>query len=240
MPGTRTTGSGTLVPEPAVDLIVPVKSLTRAKSRLRGAADDGLGDPAAHSRLTLALARDTVAAAVAAEQVARVLVISSDAQVAEALARDGAVVLPEGPERGLNPALRRAARLVRHAGSAGPIGALQADLPALRPEELDAALADALMAFATGRAHHAYCADTFGIGTTLLVCAARTELRPRFGERSAAAHAATGAAPLDGPWPGLRRDVDTVEDLRHAAAIGIGPATRAALGTTGTLAPVRP
>ncbi len=223
-----------------MDLIVPVKSLTRAKSRLRGAADDGLGDPVAHARLTLALARDTVAAAGAARRVARVLVISSDPRVGEVLTLEGAVVLPEGPERGLNSALRRAAWLVRRAGSDRPVGALQADLPALRPGELDAALADALAVFAAGRAYRAYCPDAVGAGTTLLVCAAHTELRPRFGGRSAAAHAAAGAAPLDGPWPGLRRDVDTVEDLRHAVDLGLGPATRAALHTTGTMAPLRP
>jgi 2-phospho-L-lactate guanylyltransferase len=46
---------------------------------------------------------------------------------------------------------------------------------------------------------------------------------------SAAAHAADGAIPLDGDWPGLRRDVDTVEDLWAAAAVGLGPASSAAL-----------
>nr|MBA3575888.1 2-phospho-L-lactate guanylyltransferase [Pseudonocardiales bacterium] len=47
--------------QPTVDLLVPVKPLHRAKTRLRGAADGGAGDPRAHARLALALARDTLA-----------------------------------------------------------------------------------------------------------------------------------------------------------------------------------
>ena len=45
-----------------MDLVVPVKPLYAAKSRLRGAADRGVGDPDAHAALALALAHDTVAA----------------------------------------------------------------------------------------------------------------------------------------------------------------------------------
>ena len=32
---------------------------------------------------------------------------------------------------------------------------------------------------------------------------------------------------LTGDWPSLRRDVDTRADLAAAAALGLGPATRA-------------
>lgn len=222
-----------------MDLIVPVKALIRAKSRLLGAADDGLGDPAMHARLTLALARDTVAAAMAAHRVRRVMVISSDPEVTTILAADGASVLAEGGIRGLNPALEMGARALRDGG--GPrvaLGALQADLPALRPEELDDALASASALFGEGREggqdggriERAFCADADGEGTTLLVCAPGVPLRPRFGVGSAAAHTAGGAAALSGRWPGLRRDVDTVDDLWAAAELGLGPASAAALG----------
>jgi 2-phospho-L-lactate guanylyltransferase len=230
-----------------VDLIVPVKALVRAKSRLRGAADDGLGDPVTHARLTLALARDTVRAALAAQRVRRVVVISSDPEVTTIMAGDGASVLAEGSVRGLNPALELGARAVRDSGGPpAPLGALQADLPALRPEELDAALAQACALFAAGRvddraegrvrggvlgtAERAFCADAEGEGTTLLVCGPHTPLGPRFGVGSAAAHAAGGAIPMTGRWPGLRRDVDTVDDLWAAAGLGLGPASAAALG----------
>jgi 2-phospho-L-lactate guanylyltransferase len=217
------------VPQPEVHLLVPVKSLTEAKSRLRGAADDGLGDPAAHARLALSLARDTVAAATAARLVRRVVVISPDPRVAAALGA-GATVLGEGAGPGLNAALEHGADILRAEGWAGPLAAVQADLPALRPEELDAALDRALRLFAVSEVTHAFCADAAGTGTTLLMCAPSAPLRPRFGVGSAAAHAAMGAVRLDGPWPGLRRDVDTTDDLREAAALGLGPATSAVVG----------
>jgi 2-phospho-L-lactate guanylyltransferase len=50
-------------------------------------------------------------------------------------------------------------------------------------------------------------------------------LDPRFGPGSAAAHAASGARPLHGDWPTLRRDVDTDADLADAARLGLGPRT---------------
>ena len=46
----------------------------------------------------------------------------------------------------------------------------------------------------------------------------------------AAAHTAGGAMAMAGRWPGLRRDVDTVDDLWAAAELGLGPASAAALG----------
>jgi len=212
-----------------VDLIVPVKALIRAKSRLRGAADDGHGDPAMHARLTLALARDTVRAAMAARLVRRVVVISSDPEVTTTMAADGASVLAEGGVRGLNPALELGERALRdEGGHRVPLGALQADLPALRPEELDEALAQAYALFEEGSAERAFCADAEGEGTTLLVCGPYTPLEPRFGVGSAAAHIAGGAVPMAGRWPGLRRDVDTVDDLWAAVRLGLGPESTAA------------
>ena len=54
-------------------------------------------------------------------------------------------------------------------------------------------------------------------------------LEPRFGGGSAARHRASGAVPLDGAWPSLRRDVDTAADLAAALHLGVGAHTRAAL-----------
>ncbi len=213
-----------------MDLLVPVKTLSSAKSRLRGAADGGVGEPAPHARLTLALALDTVAAARATRRVGRVIVVSSDPEVAAVFAADGVAVLHEGTAVGLNAALEHGARTLRAAGATGSLGALQADLPALRAEELDAALAGAQALFEMGRCERVFCTDAQGEGTTLLVCGPDAALRPRFGVRSAAAHQRGGAVPLDGRWAGLRRDVDTPEDLRDAAELGLGRATSAVLG----------
>jgi 2-phospho-L-lactate guanylyltransferase len=209
-----------------VDLVVPVKPLYRAKSRLRGAADGGVGDPDAHAALALALAHDTVEAVRAARTVRWLLVISSDPVVAAELAAVGVEVAPD-VDAGLNAALRHGAALLRARDPGTAVGALQADLPALRPEELDGAVEAAAT---VGRA---FCADADGTGTTLLLAAAGVALDPRFGNGSAARHRASGALALGGDWPGLRRDVDTGDDLCAAAELGLGPHTRAVLAPTG-------
>ena len=188
-----------------MDLVVPVKPLTAAKSRLLGAADNGIGDAGAHARLALALAHDTVAAVRGARRVRHLIVISSDAVVAASMAAHGVEVVPDGPTGGLNPAYTHGEALLRGRHGPGAVGALQADLPALAPAELDAALDAALAVFALGAAARAFITDTDGTGTTLLVAAPGTALDPRFGLDSALRHQESGAAPLTGRWPGLRR-----------------------------------
>jgi 2-phospho-L-lactate guanylyltransferase len=59
-----------------------------------------------------------------------------------------------------------------------------------------------------------------------------TDLDPRFGGPSRAAHARSGALEL--PTTGissLRRDVDTAADLADALRLGVGPHTTAARST---------
>jgi len=211
-----------------VDLLVPVKLLARAKtrlSRLWDPADVGTESAQAHTQLVLALVRDTVWAAARAATVRRVVVICSDPRVRAVLAGDGVETVPDEPAAGLNPALRHGEAFLRRQRSTVAIGVLLADLPALRPEELDCAIRDGL---ATSR--RAFCSDRLGTGTTLLLTPPQEPLDPRFGQAgSAAAHRASGARELSGCWPGLRCDVDTVADLAVAGELGLGRFTRAAL-----------
>src|SRR6478736_5811946 len=92
-------------------LVIPVKVLARAKTRLASLA--GPDRPA----LALAMAADTVAAALDCPQVGRVIVVTDDPQAAEVLAGLGAVIVPDRPGRGLNGALRHGAA---HAGARWP------------------------------------------------------------------------------------------------------------------------
>ena len=181
------------------------------KSRLRGAVDDP-----AHPALVLALAADTVAAATSA--VRRVLVVASDPDAVAELREFGADVIGDNGAGDLNAALRHGAELLRDSDPGSVIGALQADLPALRPDELVAALAEA-----GGR--RAFAADWAGTGTTLLLSAPGAPLDPRFGPGSATAHRESGARPLLLAAPTLRRDVDTPADLTHARGLGLGKRT---------------
>ncbi|WP_433237445.1 2-phospho-L-lactate guanylyltransferase (plasmid) [Streptosporangium sp. CA-135522] len=197
--------------ERGVDLVVPIKNLDRAKSRLRGTV------PAhKHAGLVLTLLLDTVTAAAQAGGVRRVLVICEDERIPAALAGTGVECVDERGLPGLNAALRFGAAYLRTPGST--VGALQADLPALRPADLSAAIEEA-----AGR--RAYCADRPGTGTTLLLAAPGEPLHPSFGPRSADAHAATGAVRVGGSLASLRCDVDTEDDLAIAAQIGLGKFT---------------
>jgi 2-phospho-L-lactate guanylyltransferase len=198
-------------------VVVPAKRLEVAKTRLRPLT---AGTAEGHAAWVLALLADTVAAAAASPEVARVVVVTDDPEAAAVVRELGADTVPDVPDRGLNPALTHGALA---AGTAA-VAALSSDLPALRPQELTAALAAA----AAG-GPRCFVADAGGTGTTLLTAVA-VALDPRFGRGSAAAHRAGGASELTGPWPGLRRDVDTADDLRAAAALGLGPRTARLLG----------
>lgn len=198
-------------------VIVPVKELHAAKTRL---------DRPDRADIALAMARDTVRAAAAASAVAEVVVVTDDPRALQALQGSGVRILPDRPRAGLNAALRHAADslLLDAAGAPGTsVAALSADLPALRPAELDLALHTAA---AYGRA---FLADAAGTGTVLLTATAGHELRPEYGPGSRQAHLASGAHDLTTEIgervPGLRRDVDTVADLSAATLLGIGPAT---------------
>lgn len=202
---------GSWMMDRVVDLIIPVKRLDRAKSRLRGVHDQ-------HEELVLALLLDTVTAAGGTPGVRRVLVVCEDKRVPDALRGIGVDCVDERGLPGLNPALAYGESVLRAGDRHGVVGALQADLPALRPADLAAALREA-----DGR--RAFCADRAGTGTTLLLSAPGGPLDPRFGPGSAAAHRSSGAAPITAAVPALRCDVDTEEDLSAALGLGAGPRT---------------
>jgi 2-phospho-L-lactate guanylyltransferase len=200
-------------------LVVPVKRLDQAKTRLADSFGDRRRD------LALAFAVDTVTAALACPAVDAVLVVTDDEHAARRLATAGAEVTGDDPDAGLNPALVHGADLVarRHPGTS--VGTLAADLPALRPEELGTALARA------ASLDRSFVRDAEGTGTTLLLAAEPAGLRPAFGAGSATRHAADGAVEIDASdLPSLRADVDLPADLRTAIALGLGVATAGLLG----------
>lgn len=201
-------------------VIVPVKRLAEAKSRLAGSWPR-LDAP----EFALAFALDTVAAVLAADGVAMCLVVCDDPLVTAALTRAGASVIGQGGAVGLNAAVARGAEHLRRGTPTSPVAVLPSDLPALRPAELTAALAVA------AAYERAFLPDSAGIGTTLLTADGPGGLRPQYGGQSARAHAAGGARRLTGRWPSLQTDVDTRADLRGAELLGLGPATRAMIAT---------
>jgi 2-phospho-L-lactate/phosphoenolpyruvate guanylyltransferase len=236
-------------------VLLPVKVLARAKSRLAVLAGPR------RCELALALASDTVSAVVGCPEVARVIVITSDRIAGPRLAALGAIVVadiadggqdagldgPGGPgplsgadmlsQERLNAALRHGAAIAARRWPGTGLAALTADLPALRPTELAAALRAAAAATRSGAAgvdgtnavaRSAFVPDAAGVGTTLYAVPPGGDFRPAFGGASRMRHAARGAIELAlDDAPGIRQDVDTPADLRAALALGTGHRTTA-------------
>ncbi|WP_405801756.1 2-phospho-L-lactate guanylyltransferase [Streptomyces sp. NBC_01506] len=202
-------------PIAAWSLVVPLKPLVVAKSRLAGSAGDLL-----RPQLALAFAQDTVAAALACPVVRDVVVVTDDALAAAELTALGARTVPDSPAAGLNAALAHGARAVRAGRPGAAVAALNADLPALRPAEL------ARVLMAAGDFPRAFLADAAEIGTTLLAARPGSELNPAFGGASRHRHLSSGATEIVlAGVDSVRRDVDTGEDLLAAAVLGLGPYT---------------
>lgn len=197
-------------------LVVPVKVLARAKTRMSAAAGPYRPD------LALAMAADTVAAALRCDLVRDVIVVTDDPLPAAELAALGARIVPDEPDAGLNPALVYGASRGRGLSPDAGVGALSADLPALRPDELARVLE------AAAGAPEAFVPDAADVGTTLYTARPGVPFSPAFGGDSRAAHRARGARELLlGDSDSVRRDVDTLDDLRAALTLGTGPRTAA-------------
>lgn len=194
--------------------ILPVKPPRVGKSRL--------GDVEAVRRRDLAgaFALDTATAVVACPEVAEVLVVTDDAAFSRGLVALGCASMPDGDTHDLNATLQQAALEARRRWSHLQPVAICADLPALRPGDLAAALEVA----ATGGAW--FVADADDVGTTLYT-APYDGFVPRFGVGSRLAHLASGARAVTGELASLRCDVDDLADLRTALSLGVGAHTAA-------------
>ncbi|MFC5177607.1 2-phospho-L-lactate guanylyltransferase [Nocardioides taihuensis] len=197
--------------------LIPAKGLTGAKRRLEV-------DPKQRRALAMCFLADAVAAASRAQLVKEVVVLTPDPSLGGLAGSLGATWLPDQAVGGLNAAVRDGVRRLRH--PVGHVAVMVADLPALDASELDTALGQ-LLDSDSGR----LCVeDRSGGGTTLLAAREARALVPQFGEDSAARHHEAGFSLATGALLGLRLDVDTLDDLRRAAALrSFGPVTARAL-----------
>ena len=191
---------------PRLVAIIPVGSLDGAKSRLGAVLD-------AEERLdlTIRLARRTISAAVAAERVDEVLVVTPDDAVRTLAVELGARPLRQR-DSGLNQGIL-AGRAEALASGADAIVILPIDLPDIDGSAIDAVAASLDDA---GRPLVAVVPDRHGRGTNALLIAPPDAIGVCFGGDSAAAHEAAARAigarlvVLDGP---LSLDLDTPDDL---------------------------
>ena len=194
-------------------LLVPVKTLALAKSRLE------VGHAGRRAPLMRAFALDAITAALACPLVAGVYVVTDES----GFDLPGATVLPDEGDGDLNRALRHAAVRARLLAPGDGVAAMCADVPCLRPADLG----DALSA---GMSPRWFVSDADGTGTTLLAAGPRVDLDPHFGHGSARRHEESGAVPVRAALRSLRRDVDTDSDLASACELGVGEHTADTLG----------
>lgn len=188
-------------------VVMPLKDTRHAKSRLQLS-------PGRRRAAAVAMARDTLAAVLAAYRVGGVIVVCGGGRDAERVLLPGARALTR-PRLPLDDAIRAGADFARAIAPDCHLAALPADLPHLDPTELDTALGSA------ERWKHACVADRDGTGTTLLTTRAPGMLEPAYGTDSLERHRAQGAHELAVPdWSGLRRDVDLPQHLCIDRSLG--------------------
>src|SRR3954462_14317190 len=108
-------------------VVVPVKRLELAKTRLSV-------DPALRRELALAMATDPVLAGRGTAGVVEVVVVTDDEVAGPAMRSLGAIVVPDEPDAGLNPALSYGVEVARSRHPTSGVVLLSSDLPALTPQ----------------------------------------------------------------------------------------------------------
>jgi 2-phospho-L-lactate/phosphoenolpyruvate guanylyltransferase len=203
---------------PALDAVVPVRSLADGKERLGPALD-------AEERETLILGMllNTLEVLRAAPAVRRVLVVSRDEVVLALASECGANAVAEPAGGDLNSALA-AGRDAALASGGRAVLYLPADLPLLGLDAVERLVdaADAALAAGGGRPLVVIAPADVGGGTNALLVSPPTVIDPSFGGRSFEAHARAAAAAeatvqvvVD---PALGFDLDTPDDLERLDA----------------------
>lgn len=198
--------------------IVPIKSLEAAKRRLASVLS-----PEERRALMLAMARDVLTALARCQSLSGVLIVSRSPE-ADALAQAfGTERFTESPDADLSEALTQAAEYAAARLQARGVMIVPADVPLVRPEDIDDILA--------GHQHVTIIPDDEHVGTNGLICTPPNCIPLTFDGRSFKPHVdaafAAGLAPRIVPSQTFALDVDTPDDLQ--ALLAGGPDTQTAI-----------
>ena len=208
-----------------VTVIVPMKPLSQAKSRLRVPAELGSPRPTS-SELATAFLEDVIRATTASQSVSRTLLTSTDLTVEQIAGSHGIDFLSESPGAipDKNPWSKLNAAAVSAVADAFEDSRcsfallVPGDLAALRPKTIEA-----IVRRTTALGASTFVRDHTDTGTTMLCVARAHHVEPAFGGESAAAHARAGAIDITtSAPPDARLDVDTWADLIAAQHLGLG------------------
>jgi 2-phospho-L-lactate/phosphoenolpyruvate guanylyltransferase len=196
--------------------VVPIKAPTRGKSRLGPDLEQW------RTELAAAFAADTLAALLDATRVRFVAVVGGQGLPASLLEHARVRTLPDPGS--LNAAANDGIAWARRHHPASGIFVLAADLPAATGAAVDRLLD------ATPVRGVWVLPDLESVGSTGLLIGSGSVIAPHFGAASLSRHQAAGARPVAVPAiDGLRRDVDTADQLSEATHLGVGQRTRAVL-----------
>lgn len=200
-----------------MDIIVPVKRFSDAKTRLAG-----LLTAAERAALAELLAATVLEQLALVQNVRRVIVVSSEPSVAHLVARQGFDLLCDDPRiPGLNPAITGA---VQHALSSGAsdVGVVFSDLPLFTADEFSQIVRQHLDG---GARKVTLVPDRFGVGTNVRLCRPGDLLPPLYGRNSASeylrAATACGAELHIAASTRLSHDLDHPGDI--AAILALHP-----------------
>jgi 2-phospho-L-lactate guanylyltransferase len=196
--------------------IVPVKALGLAKRRLAPVLPE-----AVRRRLVLTMLEDVLAAASSVEEIARILVVTPDREVAALAERKGAAIVPEPdiePGSQLNTAVEGGIAFALARGAAQAL-ILPADVPLATPAEL------ASLIRSRGSKPGVTLAPSHDSnGTNALLLAPPNALTPGYGPGSYLVHMSQAMARhIDVHvmhLAGISRDIDEPADLVHLSAAG--------------------
>jgi len=192
-----------------VSVVVLAKDTRAAKTRLQVPREDA-------RRIALRLAASTVRAALAAETVGALFVVTGDAEVSRDAVGAGAHVVPEPRPLGMNGAAVLGRRRALDSRPHAPVGVIVADLPLLRPVDLDAAVCEF-----DARRTPLFLPDHEGTGTTFLIHGADDTPVISFGPDSAASHCGLGYRRAASGGAALRNDLDTAVDLADLKSLTV-------------------
>ena len=193
---------------PAVEVhaVVPVKDLGNAKQRLAGVLDQPQ-----RTALFRAMFEDVLEALAGAASVARIVLVTRDAQAMAMARRYGAECLVEPENRGHTAAVELAAVELAARGAEALLQ-IPGDIPRVTSGEIEAVIAAHASApaitIAPSRDHR---------GSNAVLCSPPDVLPFRFGDDSFRPHLAAaralGIEPTVVERPGIGLDIDTPDDL---------------------------
>lgn len=197
--------------------VLPVKSFSRAKQRLRDGVSMDL-----RPKLAEAMFTDVLSALCECTRIGQIVVVSGG-RAAREIAEQAGIRVIEDRQQGHNAAARLGIEAALSLG-AERVLLVPGDCPALEPSEIDGLLEQNLDPPSVS-----IVPDRHGTGTNALLLAPPGTIEPAFGPGSCERHVilarAVGAAVRVAEVPSLALDVDTPEDLDALeAAIALRPA----------------